>query len=797
MLAAGCGQDTRIRHGNGGFPIIARPPSRTRLPPLGPVVLAVALVVCGSPVPGWAQPPPGLDAASPSDITPMPVAPATIARDESGRVTVRAVRVSQAPVIDGHLNDEIYSQSESFGDFIQQEPREGDPSTERTEVWLLFDDRQIYVAARCWDTHPERMIATDMRRDSSVLGQNDNFGVIFDTFHDRRNGFFFYTNPLGGFADIAVTDETNSNREWNTLWEVRTRRSGEGWTLEMAIPFQSLRYARAGQQVWGVNFRRVIRSKNEITYLTRMSAAYGMRAMQKLSSAATLVGLVAPAARAAIEVKPYALASVATDLAADDAYRNDPGGNAGFDVKAGLGKGLVADFTYRTDFAQVEEDEQQVNLTRFSVFFPERRDFFLEGQGIFAFAGAGARPPTSAGGWAAVGNTPVLFFSRRIGLHDEETTVPITAGARLTGKVGKYTIGLLDIHSGEVPAAGARSTNFAVARLKRDILRRSAVGVMATYRSEAEDGSGPASAFGVDASLAFYDNLSFNMYWAATRTGGTRGKDQSYRGQARYEGDKYGFEVDHVTVQPNFRPEVGFLRREDFRRNFGKARFSPRPEWWKAVRRLNFEASLEQFTDNRGVLESQEAEGLFRVQYLSGDIFTVEYSNYYELLAEPFDVTDEAIVPPGGYHFQDAEVSYLLGPQRPVNGTVSVVAGSFYDGTKRQVGFRGRVDLVRSLTLEPGITLARIKAGTGAFHSTLATMRATYAFSPRMVFAGLIQVNTKDGVASANLRYRWEFSPGSELFVVYSEGRDMTQPTRLPALETRSFVVKITRLFRF
>jgi hypothetical protein len=327
--------------------------------------------------------------AMPPAGAPAPVAPAVVARDDAGRVTVRAVRVSEPIVIDGSLNDEVYGRIAAIDGFIQQEPREGHPTTEKTEAWLLFDDENIYVAARCWDANPDRIVANEMRRDSPNIGQNDNFGVIFDTFHDRRNGFFFFTNPVGGISDMTVTDETSTNREWNTVWLARTGRFEQGWTVEMAIPFKSLRYAGAGPQVWGVNFRRTIKHKNELTFLTPMAASFAYRAMQKLSRAATLIGVVAPSAGSNLELKPYALASVATDVATDTVapYRNDPGGNAGFDVKYGLGKGLVSDVTYRTDFAQVEEDEQQVNLTRFNVFFPERREFFLEGQGIFSFGG--------------------------------------------------------------------------------------------------------------------------------------------------------------------------------------------------------------------------------------------------------------------------------------------------------------------------------------------------------------------------------------------------------------------------
>ncbi len=735
------------------------------------------------------------------DGAPIPVAPSVVARDGAGRVTVRAVRVAERIVVDGALDDDVYTRTEAISGFLQQEPREGQPATERTEAWLLFDDENIYVSARCWDSHPERIVANEMRRDSMNIAQNDSFGVIFDTFHDRRNGFFFYTNLLGALSDQTVTDEVNSNREWNTLWEVRTRRFDQGWSVEIAIPFKSLRYPRAGEQVWGVNFRRVIRHENQVTYLTPMPQSYGMRGIQRVSRAATLVGLSAPPAGQNLEIKPYALSGVATDVSEDAVipYTNDLSANAGFDVKYGLGRGMVGDFTYRTDFAQVEEDEQQVNLTRFSLYFPERREFFLEGQGIFAFGGV----QTNRGGGHAgpPSNTPVLFFSRRIGLvendDDMQEAVPLRIGGRVTGKVGKYSIGFLDIQTGRAPAIGTLGTNFGVIRVKRDILRRSAVGIIGTYRSHTDTDPGSSSTFGVDANLAFFQNLSFNAYWATTRGPGDAGRDASYRAQLQYDGDTYGLEIEHLTVEPNFQPELGFLRREDFRRNYARARYSPRPASWRGVRKISVEGSIDYFTDNAGLLETREAQASYRMDLENGDQVSAEYSRSYEFLTEAFDITDDITLPVGGYAYDDVRASYQMGPQRRVSGSFSGSAGSFYDGTKKEAGYRGRVEITPKLSLEPGLSWNWVRLQEGSFTAKLVTARVSYGASPRMNVAGLVQYNSASEALSTNLRFRWEYKPGSELFVVYSEGRDTALGRRLPRIETRSFVIKVTRLFRF
>ena len=316
-----------------------------------------------------------------------PTPPEVVSRDAGGHPTIHDAG-AEPLVLDGRLDEELYRTIQSFGDFVQQEPLEGQPVTEKTEVWLFFDDRNVYIAARCWDSHPEREIANEMRRDGpNINNDNESFGVVFDTFNDHRNGFQFQQSLAGGLFDGYITDERDMNRDWNTVWDSKTARFAEGWTLEMAIPFKSLRYKAVQQQIWGVNFKRVVRWKNEMQYLTRVPASLGRRGLNKLSSAATLVGIEPPNIHRNFELKPYGITRQTLDRPSDAPSSSKIKSNGGFDVKLGITDGLTADVTYNTDFAQVEEDEQQVNLTRFSVQFPEKRDFFLEGQGIFSFGG--------------------------------------------------------------------------------------------------------------------------------------------------------------------------------------------------------------------------------------------------------------------------------------------------------------------------------------------------------------------------------------------------------------------------
>ena len=381
-----------------------------------PLLLAIALFLFAVPVPTFAQTAVNIFAEG----FPEPVPPATIARGEDGRITMRAVRLEQPLVLDGALDEDIYETIPAATGFIQQYPRGGEPATEDTHVWIFFDARNVYVSLRCFDSQPDQMVANEMRRDNRNIWLNDNVIVALDTFFDRRSAFFFQTNPVGGVRDALIIDETNTNYDWNTVWDVRSRRLDTGWTAEMAIPFKSLRYRPGASQVWGINVLRVVRSKNEQSLLSPVPVTYGGQGIFRLASAAALIGIDPPPGARNIEIKPYFTSKLITDRPAGISNDADP--DFGVDAKYGLTSSLTFDFTYNTDFAQVEIDEQQVNLTRFSLFFPEKRDFFLEGQGVFDFAGSGARRGNTPD------ETPILFFSRRIGLN-EGKPVPIRAGA--------------------------------------------------------------------------------------------------------------------------------------------------------------------------------------------------------------------------------------------------------------------------------------------------------------------------------------------------------------------------------
>ena len=722
----------------------------------------------------WAQPP---AIANPREPRPTP--------------TVRAHRVDSPIRIDGRLDEEAYGRLEAITDFVQQEPDEYAPATERTEAWIFFDADNVYVSARNWESQPNRRVANEMRRDTAQLRQNDTFAVLFDTFHDKRNGYIFYANAIGGMADSQVTDEGPPNADWNTVWDVRTGEFDGGWVIEMAIPFKSLRYQPGRDQTWGVNLRRVVRWKNEWSYLAQVPRALTtFRGILKVSSAATLEGMQVPSGSRNLEFKPFALAGVSTDNTVTPRLSNDTNARIGGDMKYGITQNITADLTINTDFAQVEVDEQQVNLTRFNLFFPEKRDFFLEGLGTFAFAGR-----ASAGLAAGTGDTPYLFFSRRIGL-DQSRVIPIRAGGRVTGKARNVTFGALNVQTGDDDAARIEEANFTVLRAKADVLRRSSIGGMLTHRTATPGRIGANDGFGVDTALSFYQNVRIDAYLAGTRTEGRDGNNLSYRGFFDYNADKVGVQAERLVVEPNFLPEIGFVRRTDMRRNFALARYSPRPRTIPNLRRLTGQANLAYITNNQDRLDTRDATARFEAEFTNSDVFSVSYTDNFERLVRPFAIAPGVNIPIGAYDFHTARAGYVAGQQRPYSGEIVFETGPFYDGDRRSIALNsGRMQITPQVSLEPSFSINWIDLVQGSFTLKVARTRATYTITPRMFVSGIVQYNSAATSFGSNVRFRWEYRPGSELFVVFNEERN-TLASGFPNLSGRALIVKINRLFR-
>jgi hypothetical protein len=717
---------------------------------------------------------------------PPPELPATSARDAAGRLTMRAVKLPAPLKIDGRLDEAVYATVPAVTDFIQMDPQAGAPATQKTEYWVFYDDKNLYAVVRAYESNLRGMVANEMRRDAVMLTQNEYVNFSFDTFYDRRNSQLFLVSPTGGRMDGQLTSERQYNGDWNPVWTLRTSRFEGGWTAEASIPFRSLRYRPGKDQVWGLHVSRFNRWKNEIAYPIPMDRARGASGAFQMSVAPTLVGIEAPPQGKNVEIKPYGIAGTSSDLLANPRISNDVTTSFGMDAKIGITEGIAADLSYNTDFAQVEADEQQLNLTRFNLFFPEKRDFFLENQGTFQF-----------GGIAGAGSdAPVLFYSRRIGLNGARV-VPIYGGGRVSGRAGRYSLGVVEMQSKEDTVSGSPSTTFSVFRLRRDILRRSSIGGLYTGRSHAQVGPGANHTYGADGAFAFYQNLVINTYWARTASENRTGQDTSYRAQLDYAGDRYGVQAEHLGVGRNFNPEMGFVRRNDIQKTYGLARFSPRTKKFTSVRKF-FGSVSGQYLQNaagRRELQSMDVEGA--IEYQSSDRLAVNYTGTYEYIPVPFRIAPTVTVPIGGYDYDNLKLTFNIGQQRRFNGIASVEYGTLYGGTKRTVGFsRGRIQLHMKMSVEPTLTLNHVELPQGTFNTNLIGTRATFTPTALMFVSALVQYNSTARSLAANVRFRWEYTPGSEMFVVYNDQRD-TRGLGFPDLTNRAFIVKVNRLLRF
>jgi hypothetical protein len=406
----------------------------------------------------------------------------------------------------------------------------------------------------------------------------------------------------------------------------------------------------------------------------------------------------------------------------------------------------------------------------------------------------------NAGQNAGTSDAPILFYSRRIGLNQGRVT-PLEVGGRVTGQAGRYGIGLLNIQAGDdgnsLRPATTPATNFSVVRLRRDIFRKSAVGLMASRRSVSQTGGPAGYAYGVDSTLSFYDNFIINSYWARTEAEGTGRDNTSYRTQLDYTGDRYGVQVERLAVGDDFSPESGFVRRDNMRRSFGQFRFSPRLPRSRTIRKLSYTGSLAYVTGGDGRLESREQSAEFAIEFLNADRFGVTYLGQYEFLRVPFQIAPQVRLPVGGYPFDTLRVNYNMGQQRSLGANLTLERGTFYNGRKTTLTVaRGRIKVSDRIAAEPTYSVNRVSLVQGDFTTHLAGARLTLATTNLSFTSALIQYSSASNTVSANVRLRWEYQPGSEFFVVYNEERD-TLSRGFPGLNNRALIVKVNRLFRY
>jgi hypothetical protein len=690
---------------------------------------------------------------------------------------ITAVRITERITLDGQFEEPAWSLAAPGTDFYQRLPRTGAPASDRTEVRVLYDDDNLYVGIICFDTEPERIVIKELKEDFDING-TDMVQLIIDSLHDRRSAFALSVNAAGARRDTQVSETGVSNNDWDGVWEVKTGRTAQGWTLEYAVPFKTLRFSNAAVQEWGLQIARRVPRRNEETEWAPVPFRY---TSLRTAYAGTLRGLENISPGRNLKVKPFILAQATQARTGDQVSTVRSLGrfkdyNAGFDLKYSLTRSLTLDTTYRTDFAQVEVDQQQTNLTRFNLFFPEKRDFFLENSGIFGFGPGGNLVP---------------FFSRRIGLSAAGTPVPILGGGRVTGQMRSYNLGFLAMRTETAGATPAN--NYVVGRVRRNLLRNSWVGALGTSRDSSTSGD-YNRVYGGDAHFQFYDDrFELDTYLLRSETPGAAGQNLARRFQSGWRDDELTASVEYNAVEPNFNPEVGFVRREDMSQYFGELAWAPLLDH-STIQNLNFGTTVDYYRRaSIGTIETRVQDATVGLRYRNNGSTNFVVARTFERLFEPFDIRSGIAVPAGDYDFMSYTANFNSGNSGRTTGSGSVTWGEFWDGTS--TSFSGTLGLRPNYhwSLDLNYTRNDVQLAEGAFTTNLVGSRFLYAFTPRAIFNAFLQYNTDTRQVSSNIRFNLTHRPLSDLYLVYNHTHD----TGRRQMVGRSFMIKLTNLFNF
>ena len=733
-------------------------------------------------------------AAVPAAGQPAPASP------PPERPVARSFRVEQGPAIDGDvLGEDVWAAASPGTGFRQNTPDEGEPASERTEVRIVYTDDVIYFGVICFVADPATIVVSAARRDSSLV-ETDSFQIVLDTYRDLQNGFVFGTNPAGLEYDGQLTNEGEGsggiggglvqrsgsqqqrgsgggfNLNWDGVWQVATQVTDIGWTAEFAIPFRTLRYASGATQTWGINFQRNIRHRNEQSYWASLPRQFDLN---RLSLAGELRGLEVPPPRN-LQLNPYVLGKTLRRDVDTEATRL---GDVGADLKYSVTPSVTLDLTYNTDFAQVEVDDQQINLDRFNLFFPEKRPFFLENAGLFSVGQPGQLE---------------LFFSRRIGIGDDEAQIPIRGGGRLTGQIGANTnIGVLNMQTAPVSASETPSNNYTVARIRQDLPNRSNLGAIVVNRTatgEFADASDVNRSYAVDGRWGIGETVTLSGFAAGTDTPGVTAETHAYNFAASYESERYRYGGGLTEVAPGFNPEAGFYARRGYRRVDGAFRTAFRPENSIGFHEWTPHAAVFLIRDfDTGRVESDWIHLDNTMEWRNGFWASTALNVTTEGVSEPFEIYPDVWVPADRYDHAEAQLRFRTDQGAPLSLEFFSVFGGFFGGRRSTVGPRVSLRLGERFNTQVSWDRNDLDLPGGPFVTNLARLRVNYSFTTRVFIQALVQYNDREQLWSSNVRFAMLSDANTGFFIVYDDIEAFDRFSHPGA--GRSLTVKYSHLF--
>jgi len=681
--------------------------------------------------------------------------------------------------MDGTLDDPLWQLAKTISGFRQQEPYEGQPATERTEVRILYSRHAVYFGIHCFDSDPSRIIASELRRDVSQ-DLDDHFEILIDSNHGRRGAYVFQVNPLGTQMDGLIVEEQRDNSSvdfdsgWDGVWTSEARIGADGWTATIEVPFTTLNFTHSKDVLWGVNFKRFVRRKNESDLWRAYRRTFGIT---KVSEAGDLEGIKDIGSGRLFIVKPYGLARYDKQTGQDPKFPL----TGGVDLKYGLTSNLVLNLTGNTDFADTEVDLEPFNITPFKVFIPEKRQFFLENAGVFNFS---------------LGDHDQLFFSRQIGIDPVTgNQVPISGGAKLTGRIGRLELGVMDV---DTRSSGPNPySNFAAIRLKESLWAGSYIGVMGIDKRSGDVLDSFNQTGGVDTRLVFFKDWFVDAHMAGTQSSGSPSGNSDVGASLTYRSNWVEGIVERRKTGPNFNPEVGFVERLDSNETYGDLTFKVRPSI-PNVRELQFEGFLLHAPDTTGQVSTQEWQNTFRAEFHNGaytdddivDVFT-------QRITTPFHIYKSVFIPNGLYHFTRHQLTYGSGQDRKFTYNFFERFGGYYGGTLNEFRIRANYRPIAKFSIAVSETWDRFRLPlpNGNFSVVLASLQGNYSFNRFLTFTSLVQMDTSNAQAvSANLRLRYNYRPDSDLYVIYNVGTQFASiaPSNPPQVRETRFAIKWT-----